>query len=230
MEGVAVVAAALADTSRVAMLDVLLDGQAHSAGDLAQAAGVAPSTASEHLSRLARARLVEATRNGRRRLYVLATPAVAEALEALSALSEPQTAYGLRNWTRMELLRAGRTCYDHLAGRLGVALTDAARASGALTTDLGLGKHADEWFARLGVDLEALPHGRRPLLRACVDWTEKREHLAGTLGAAVCSSLLSRGWIERRSNTRAVAVTRVGAVGLRDLGADVEPAVSAVAR
>jgi DNA-binding transcriptional ArsR family regulator len=96
MNGVATVATALADESRIAMLDVLLDGRAHSVGELAGAAGIARSTASEHLSRLARARLVAASRDGRRRMYVLTTPAVAEALEALSALSEPQAANGLR--------------------------------------------------------------------------------------------------------------------------------------
>jgi DNA-binding transcriptional ArsR family regulator len=220
MTDVAEVAAALADDSRVAMLDVLLDGQAHPVGELARAAGIAPSTASEHLARLARARLVEVGRDGRRRLYGLAHPGVADALEALSALAAGQTKPGLRGWTRMQLLREGRTCYDHLAGRLGVALTDAALASGALSSNFELATPAGEWLESLGVQLHELRQGRRPPLRVCLDWTEKREHIAGALGAAVCSSLFASGWIRRRPGTRAVAVTPIGAARLRELGVD----------
>lgn len=140
----------LADDSRVAMLDLLLDGQAHPVGELAQAAGITPSTASEHLARLAGARLVSASRDGRRRLYALAHPGVATVLEALSALKEVEIPRGLRGWARMESLREARTCYDHLAGRLGVALADAAQTAGAFSSDMQLQPSAGEWLDRVG--------------------------------------------------------------------------------
>jgi DNA-binding transcriptional ArsR family regulator len=218
VQDVAGIAGLLADGSRIAMLDLLLDGGEHPVTELAAAAGVAVSTASGHLTRLADARLVAARRDGRRRLYALGDPSVARALEALGALARPTRPNGLRSWTRMEQLRAARTCYDHLAGRLGVAVADAAQAAGALTPELGLGPEAPEWFAALGVDLDGIRRGRRPLLRTCVDWTERRGHLAGALGAAVCASLLERDWVRRRPGTRAVAVTPVGLRRLDELG------------
>jgi DNA-binding transcriptional ArsR family regulator len=192
------------------MIDVMFDGRAHSVGELARSAGIARSTASEHLTRLAAAGVVVAEADGARRLYALAGEQVAIAVEALAALAPTAPASGLREWTRKEALREARTCYDHLAGRLGVAIADAAIGAGALDPDFMLGARADEWFSRLGVDLAALPPTRRPLLRVCTDWTEKREHLAGSLGAAICGSLLGAGWVVQRPNTRAVEVTPLG--------------------
>jgi DNA-binding transcriptional ArsR family regulator len=221
MEDIAEVAALLADRSRVAMLDVLLDGAAHPVGVLADAAGIAPSTASEHLARLAGAGLVSGHAHGRRRLYVIADPGLATTLEALGALAHiPQSrTNGLRNWNKMQRLRAARTCYDHLAGRLGVFLADAAQQQGALTADFVLTETAPGWFERLGVTIEDLPRTRRPFIRVCNDWTERREHLAGTLGAAVCTSFFSMGWISRVPGGRAVRVTPAGAEALSGLGA-----------
>jgi DNA-binding transcriptional ArsR family regulator len=219
MEDIAEVAALLADRSRVAMLDILLDGRAHPVGALAGAAGIAPSTASEHLARLAAAGLVCARTEGRRRLYLIADPGVATTLEALGALGQTPHANGLRGWNKMQRLRAGRTCYDHLAGRLGVFIADAAQQHGALTEDYALTETAPEWFEQLGVSIEDLPRTRRPLLRVCLDWTERREHLAGTIGAAVCRSLLSMGWITPLPGSRAIRVTPTGVEKLSDLGA-----------
>ena len=184
------VAGLFAHRSRLAMIDALLDGREHAVGALARVAGVAASTATEHLSLLEEAGVVVTRRNGRQRLAQLAGPSVAAAYEALSELSDESEANGLRAWTRREQLRAARTCYDHLAGRLGVAIADAALAAGAVEPDFSLGRGARAWFGELGVDLEALPRGRRPLLRVCTDWTERREHLAGALGAAICSAVL----------------------------------------
>jgi len=212
------IAGLFADASRVAMLDVLLDGRDHSVGGLALAAGIAPSTASEHLGRLEQGGIVVSRREGRQRMVTLAGPSVAAAYEALAALSHEREVAGLRAWTRREELRAARTCYDHLAGRLGVAIADAAIGAGALTDDRLLGPRAPTWFARLGVDLAALEPGRRPLLRFCTDWTERRDHLAGVLGAAVCSTMIDRGWALRRPSSRALRVTPLGARKLRRLG------------
>jgi DNA-binding transcriptional ArsR family regulator len=218
MQDIAEVAALLADRSRVAMLDVLLDGAAHPVGVLADAAGIAPSTASEHLARLASAGLVSGRTHGRHRLYVIADPDVATTLEALGALAHIPQTNGLRGWNKMQRLRAARTCYDHLAGRLGVFLADVAQEQGALTADFVLTETAPVWFERLGVTIEELPRTRRPFLRVCTDWTERREHLAGTIGAAVCTSLFSMGWIDRVPGGRAVRVTPAGAEALWDLG------------
>ena len=212
------VAAAFADDSRAAMVDVLLDGCDHTVGELARAAGIRPSTAVAHVARLERAGVVATHRKGRERLVRLSGSEAAAAYEALSALAREERVVGLRAWTRRERLRLARTCYDHLAGRLGVAVTDAAVEAGALDADFGLGLNAYSWFGRLGVDLEALPRSRRPLVRVCTDWTERRPHIAGALGAAVCSAVLDAGWAARQPATRAVKVTPRGASSLRGLG------------
>jgi DNA-binding transcriptional ArsR family regulator len=212
------IARLFADGSRVAMLDLLLDGRDHSLGSLARAAGITLPTASEHLERLEEGGLVSSRRDGRRRLVRLAGPEVVDAFESLAQLAREERVNGLSAWNRREELRAARTCYDHLAGRLGVALTDAALVSDAVTDDFMLGAHAEEWFARLGVELAALPSGRRPLVRACTDWTERREHLAGLLGAALCSAVLEAGWAVRRPASRALEVTQLGEANLRALG------------
>jgi DNA-binding transcriptional ArsR family regulator len=212
------VAGVFADRSRVAMLDVLLDGREHTLGELAHAAGVRASTAVGHLARLEEACLVSSQRRGRERLVRLAGPRVAAAYEALAELSAEGEARGLRAWTRREELRHARTCYDHLAGRLGVGLADAAVAAGALDEDFSLGTAAHEWFGRLGVDPATIGRRSRPLIRVCTDWTERRPHLAGALGAAICSALLDDGWVARRPTGRALRITPRGESALRALG------------
>jgi DNA-binding transcriptional ArsR family regulator len=204
------IAGLFADRSRAAMINQLLDGREHALSALAGAAGIAPSTAVGHVSLLERGGMVVSRRQGRNRLVRLAGPEVAAAYEALAELAPEGRVGSLRESTRRERLAAARTCYDHLAGRLGVALADAALAADALTSDFGLGPNATAWFGRLGVDLDALPRGRRPFIRVCIDWTERREHLAGVLGAAVCSALLEAGWVARTPATRALVVTPRG--------------------
>ena len=216
--GTASVAGLFADPSRVAMIDVLMDSREHAVGALARAAGIAASTATEHLSRLEDGGVVVVRRTGRQRLVQLAGPSVAAAYEALAELSDEREANGLRAWTRREQLRAARTCYDHLAGRLGVAIADAALAAGAVAPDFSLGRRARAWFGELGVDLKAFPRGRRPLLRVCTDWTERREHLAGALGAAICSAVLDAGWAVRQPSSRALRLTPRGETELGSLG------------
>jgi DNA-binding transcriptional ArsR family regulator len=219
---VAGVAGLFADRSRAAMVELLLDGRDHSVRSLARAAGVASSTATEHVGRLEAGGVVRSRRDGRERLVRLAGGEAATAYEALAELSRERPIKGLREWTRHQELRAARTCYDHLAGKLGVAIADAALAAGAITPDFSLGPSAASWFARLGVEVDSLPHGRRrPLLRVCNDWTERREHLAGMLGAAICASMLSTGWVVRRPTSRALVVTPEGEASLGRLGIEV---------
>jgi DNA-binding transcriptional ArsR family regulator len=223
---VAGVAGLFADRSRVAMIELLLDGRDHSLRALARAAGVASSTATGHLSRLEAGGVAVSRRHGRERLVRLAGPEAAAAYESLGEIGrERASVNGLREWTRLEELRAARTCYDHLAGRLGVSIADAALAAGAITSDFALGASAVPWFAGLGVEVDSLARGRRPIVRVCTDWTERREHLAGMLGAAICASMLGTGWVVRRPTSRALDVTTRGEAALRGLGIAVEPTV-----
>ena len=220
--------------TRSAMLLALLDGRALPMSMLAGEAGVATSTASEHLTRLVDAGLLRARREGRHRYYELASPAVAEALEALARLAPVVPVRSLRAGTRARALRVARTCYDHVAGHLGVALLDALLEQSALSG--GDGRHhpggdgADRlagcgrdvtyevteagWalFERLGVEV---PRGRRRLTGYCVDWTEQRHHLAGAVGAALRTRFEQLGWLRpgAKGHRRALGITPAGERG-----------------
>ena len=199
MTALADVAAAIADRTRARMLEELLAGPPLPAGALAVRVGVAPSTVSGHLARLEAAGLVTIEARGRRREARLAGPHVAEALEALGRIAgDGARPVGLRAVNAHEALREARSCYDHLAGRAGVALADGLLARGALASRGGTfsvpGGAEELYRSVFGVELGALG-GRRPLVLACADWTERRPHVAGALGAALLASMLSRGWV-----------------------------------
>jgi DNA-binding transcriptional ArsR family regulator len=220
---IAAVAALLAEPARATMLDALMDGGAQRAGELARRAGVAPSTASGHLARLLAGRLVVCEAEGRERRYRLASAAVAEALEALARVAPPVEVRSLRGADRSEAIRSARTCYDHLAGRLGVGLTEALVERGSLLAGdaaYELTPAGEETLAELGVDVLAARAHRRSFARACLDWSERRPHLAGALGAALAEALLARGWLERRPSDRGLLVTRPGRDGLLRLGVE----------
>ena len=210
-------ASAIADPARAAMLDALMDGAPRSAGALAREAGVAASTASHHLGRLLDAGLVVVAPDGRRRAFRLARPEVADAIEALALISPPRPTRTLRRATRAEAERSARTCYDHLAGALGVAVCDALLATGALAPDgeraYALGPAARDTFLAIGMTPPAPT--RRAYARPCLDWTERRPHLAGALGATVAETLLASHWVTRVRGTRALLVTDAGRAGLR---------------
>jgi DNA-binding transcriptional ArsR family regulator len=210
-------AALLADRSRARFLLALMDGKAWTSGELAEAAEVAPSTASEHLTRLVHGGLLVERRQGRHRYVQLAGPKQAQLLEDLLGYLGPTEPAKptLRASAADQALRRGRTCYDHLAGRLGVAITDAMTARGLLTDELTI---TDDGLAWLKAELAFTPPGsRRPLARACLDWTERRSHLAGTVGAHVCAHLHARNWVRRIGTGRAVRLTPTGDAALRDL-------------
>jgi DNA-binding transcriptional ArsR family regulator len=211
-------AGAIADPARAAMLEALFDGTPRSAGALAREAGIAASTASHHLGRLLDAGLIVVEPDGRRRAFRLAGPDVAHALEALAVISPQRPSRTLRRATRLEAERVARTCYDHLAGRLGVAVCDALLEARAIAPDgerdYVLGPRAGRAFDALGVTLPR--PGRRAYARACLDWSERRPHLAGALGAAVAETLLDRRWVARVPGTRALRVTEAGREGLRE--------------
>jgi DNA-binding transcriptional ArsR family regulator len=214
----AVVAALIADRNRASMLLALLGGRPCSGSALAEAAGISRSLASAHLRKLVAGGLVAAERHGRQRLYSLAGDEVVEALEGLILIAPPTQVRSLRGATQSDGLRRARLCYDHLAGALGVAVTDALVARNLIRPRDGgfeLGRDAAAGFAEIGVDLTAIESARRPSLRACLDWTERRDHLAGGLGAAMASELIERGWIRRREASRVVTLTAAGSRGLK---------------
>jgi len=216
---IARLAALLADPTRAGMCLALLDGTAWTAGELATTTGVARSTASEHLDQLVAGGLLSEERQGRHRYLRIATPAAAQLVESLAVQAGPGARpRSLRAVTAGEAMARGRTCYDHLAGRLGVAVLDALvdRDLVALRRGMALTEAGQLWLADLGVDVDDLARQRRPLLRSCLDWTERRPHLAGAVGAAVCTRFTDEGWVERGTR-RAVRVTDSGSRALRRL-------------
>jgi len=222
----AAVASLIADRNRAGMLITLLSGRPQSGSALAEAAGISRALASAHLKKLVEGGLVQAERNGRQRLYSLTGQPVAEALETLMTFARPSPVRSLSGSARMRNLRWARMCYDHLAGVVGVAVTEALLAQSAVVSLDGsfvLGDCGDRVLGAVGIDVDSLRRQRRPLLRPCLDWTERRHHLAGGAGAAVAGGLAARGWIRPREGSRIVTITASGAAGLRDwLGIDLE--------
>ncbi|WP_436801416.1 ArsR/SmtB family transcription factor [Streptomyces griseorubiginosus] len=213
-------AALIADETRAACLLALLDGRAWTAGELARHAGVAASTLSEHLGKLVAGGLLTEERQGRHRYVRLADARVAHLVEDLAAQLAPDTVprpRSLRESSAGSAMARGRTCYDHLAGRLGIAVTDALTSRRLLRQDTGfaLTDAGLKWFEEAGIPLDRT--GRRPLARACLDWTERRPHLAGVAGAALCRHALTEGWCVRIGSERAVKVTAAGERVLEEL-------------
>lgn len=226
---VAEVAAAISEPARAAMLGVLMDGRALTAAELAHVAGVTPQTASTHLARLAQVELIAVAQQGRHRYHRLAGPAVARMLEGLMqhASGQDWVKRKPRTGPRDEAMRRARTCYDHLAGRLGVAIADALIQRGhiEIEDDAGLITESGErLFARIGLELAGTKKGHlvsRPLCRVCLDWSERRPHLSGRLGAALCRHGFDQGWIRRIDKSRALIVTPKGQTSLKSaLGVD----------
>jgi DNA-binding transcriptional ArsR family regulator len=208
---IAGVAALLADSSRSTMLQALMDQRARTAGELAILAKIAPSTASQHLGRLTDGGLLAVEAQGRHRYYRLATPRVAALLESIMALAPAPVASHAPN-VGFDL-RFARTCYDHLAGTIAVALYDQLQTDGTLSVTSGgitLTPAGAERLRSLGIDTKAVEAGRRALARACLDWTERRHHLAGALGAALLSSFREHKWLTPRSGPRALRLTAAG--------------------
>ncbi len=200
------------------MLLSLMGGRVRPASELARLAHVSPQTASSHLAKLQRGGLLAVERHGRYRYYRLAGPDVANVVESLQNLTTvpPDDQKGSSD----EPLLFARTCYDHLAGKVAVALADALLVGGLL--ELGTGRYyvtstGERAFTELDVDLCALNQQRRPLARPCLDWTERRYHVAGALGAALSARLLQRKWLVRLEGTRAVHLTPGGLAGLKEV-------------
>ena len=216
---VAPVAALVADPTRATILFALSDGRALPACDLALHAGVTAATISYQLEKLIAGGLVAADRHGRHRYYRLASPTVIGLLEALATVAPPAPARTFREGQEGKALRLARTCYDHLAGQLGVRIAEALLAGGCLVPsarDYVLTPAGERLFRRLAVDVAGARSARRSFARACLDWSERRHHLAGALGAALLDRLFELGWIERTPSSRAVRLSDPGRRGLRD--------------
>jgi DNA-binding transcriptional ArsR family regulator len=208
----------LADGTRASFCLALLDGRAWTAAELARHAGVAAPTATGHLNLLVAGGLLAEERQGRHRYVRLADAGTAELIEKLASMAPSSAAppRSLAADSRRRALARARTCYDHLAGALGVSITEAMSRRGLLDWAQGPALTGDgaRWLAALGITLP--PAARRPLIRSCLDWTERRPHLAGAAGAALCSHALGSGWITRIGTGRAVALTDAGRNALRE--------------
>jgi DNA-binding transcriptional ArsR family regulator len=210
----AAVGALLAEPARAKVLFALGDGRSLAASALAAEAGVAASTASHHLARLVDASLITVATRGRHRYFTLAGPQVAELIEAVARVAPTQPVTSLREGTRSHALRYARRCYDHLAGRLGVAVSAALCARGVLAQETDPARYVvTAQGARMLAELE-IPTEAGAVARCCLDWTEQRNHVAGRLGQALLSRLLDLGWLRRDAKTRALHVTDRGRADL----------------
>jgi DNA-binding transcriptional ArsR family regulator len=220
----AALAALLADETRATFCLALLDGRAWTASELARAAQVSRPTATEHLNRLVEGSLLAEVRQGRHRYLKLADDRAAHLIEELTAHAPaPAPPRTLSQSSVNRALARARTCYDHLAGRLGVAVTQAMTHRGLLRQDAGFALTDDgaAWLTEIGVDLAAAQSSRRPLVLPCLDFTERRAHLAGAAGAALHRHFLARAWVVPVGSGRALRVTDEGGAALRDhLGVD----------
>jgi DNA-binding transcriptional ArsR family regulator len=214
----AATAALIGDPSRARMLTALLGGVALPATELARQAGIAPPTASGHLTKLVEGGLIRVVTSGRHRYFSLTGAPVARVLESLALVAPAARPGTLTSSFEARRLQRARTCYDHLAGALGVGLTHALVSRGCLELHddaFELTASGAEWLEGFGIECEPVRARRRLFARACLDWSERRPHLAGALGAALATRLFDLGWIERIPRSRAVGVTAAGRRGLR---------------
>ena len=233
---IAAVAELIGEPARAAMLVALSDGRALPAGELARVAGVSAQSASGHLSKLVDGGLLAVQSEGRHRYYRLSSPHVSHAIEALGVISTAPRRPGAPRPPETLALYNVRSCYDHLAGRVAVELTKALETSRVIRPrgerDYRLGPGGKAWFADLGVDTETVGRSRRTFARRCLDWTERRPHLAGALGSALFTQIIALGWVARLAKTRALRITHRGArelesrfgIAARARGADGTPA------
>jgi DNA-binding transcriptional ArsR family regulator len=221
---IAEVAAMVGDPARATMVAALLDGRALTAGELAAAAQITPQTASAHLAKLTEAGLLSMARDGRRRHFRLASPAVADMIDGIVAVALAKRPRYDPLSRQARALDAARICYDHLAGRLSVDLTDAlvARKHVVLAGDAAeITSAGARFLGQFGIELPWPRGSRRRVSRLCLDWTERRPHIAGAVGAAITRRCFDLGWMERVKKSHAVTVTPLGRRGfLKTFGLD----------
>ena len=213
------IASLVGDPARANILSVLMDGRAHTASELAYLAHVAAPTASGHLAKLREARLIALARQGRHHYYRLASQEVARMIEAIGAVAAAAPPRRITLSRHAAAVREARTCYDHLAGRVAVAMADGLVAQGAIVLGEDGGEVTDagaDFFARFGVDLTAARTRRRAFCRPCLDWTERRPHIGGAVGAALAQRCLDLRWVARVRDHRALTITPAGRRGFQE--------------
>ena len=216
---VSAVAALIAEPARARMLSALMSGDPMTATELALQARVTAQTASSHLAGLREAGLLALEKRGRNHYYRLASPAVAEAMESLQVLAADGIQPGWRAGLQNQPLRIARTCYDHLAGMLGVAIAEAMVRRKYLAprgADFRVAPAGERFLLRFGVNVEDARARHRQFARQCLDWSERRPHLAGSLGAALANRCFELGWLRRTPGSRAVTVTKKGGAALQN--------------
>lgn len=214
------IAALIGDHARAEVLTMLMSGQALTATELAGLAGVTKQTMSSHLARLREARLISVASQGRHRYFRIAGEDVAHLLETLMGVAFGTGAVRLRTSPREPALRRARVCYDHLAGELGVFVYDSLLANRAIEVGndgLRLTGNGRQFFDQIGIDTDKVGSATRVLCRSCLDWSERRDHLAGSLGASLLIRIFELGWARRVSGTRIVAFSKAGEKALRDV-------------
>lgn len=210
---IAQIAALIGDSARARMLFALIDSRELSASELASRAQVSPQAATAHLRKLTGGGLIGVRSAGRQRLFTLSSVRVARAVETLASIAPVGPVNSLNQHTTMERLRQARSCYDHLAGQLGVAVTDAMLHRGVLagsSEHFRLTRSGASFLSEIGIEVEPLREHRRTLVRACLDWTERRAHLGGSIGAALLDRFVANQWLLRNSNDRALQITPDG--------------------
>lgn len=214
------IAALLGETSRATILASMMDGRFHTASELAYMAAIKPQTASFHLAKLVEGKLIKVEKQGRHRYFQLAGEDIAQFLESFLAISPPPEVRSLKQSSQIKLLQDARTCYDHLAGKLGVQLTESMLNAGYLTLEGKQFVLTDEgilFFTTFGIDLTALKRKRRSFSHACLDWSERRYHLAGALGCELLNQFFNLGWLLRVPSIRAIKVTEKGKIGFKEV-------------
>lgn len=216
----AVVASLLSESSRATILASLMDGRFHTASELAYMAAIKPQTASFHLTKLVDGKLITVEKQGRHRYFQLANEEIAQFIESFLAISPFPEVRSLKQSSQMKLLQEARTCYDHLAGKLGVALTDSMLKKGYLEKvdkEFVVTASGEQFFIDFGIDLKELKKKRRSFSSVCLDWSERRHHLAGALGHGLLTRFLDLGWVTRVPSIRAIKITDVGKDGFKQV-------------
>ena len=217
---IAAVASLIGDTTRANMLCALMGGQALTAGELSRQAGVTQQTASGHLAKMVDAKLLTAVKQGRHRYYRLASPQVAQGIDALMTIAADGPPRHHPTGPRERDMRIARSCYDHIAGKLGVALADSLSDTGRIIlSDEGavVTSKGEDFLRSFGIQLQNDSRSKRPLCRTCLDWSERRYHIAGRVGQGLMDRTLELGWLARRNDSRARRITPSGAQGFREI-------------
>ncbi|MCR8641124.1 winged helix-turn-helix domain-containing protein [Paenibacillus sp. N1-5-1-14] len=216
---VSLIASLISEPSRAAILSVLMDGRMHTATELAAKARIKPQTASFHLAKMIEAQALTVQQQGRHRYYGIHNPEVAHVMESLLSITPLTPIKSLNQATEDQAIRRARTCYDHLAGNLGVRLTESLRNQ-LIVEEVGkeyvVTQKGEAFFANLNIDLAQVRTKRRAFCLQCLDWSERRYHLAGAVGHALLERLLELQWIERLPKTRAIRITPDGLIGFKD--------------